>query len=127
MQIAGHVVIIGEINHELDDHLTIVGRMSGLLVQANYIEALLDDRLFRPMPVLDYALGFLHHGGAGADSHPLPRQSFAVVTDASPARGVLARLPVLFGQISSLVRGSHSPRSHRGCNKDQLLGVQFCE
>ena len=59
MQMAGHVVIIGEINHDLDDHLTVVGRMPGLLVQANYIEALLDDRLFRPIPGLDYALGFL--------------------------------------------------------------------
>jgi serine/threonine protein kinase len=59
MQIAGHVVIIGEINHDLDDHLTVVGRMPGLLVQANYIEALLDDRLFRPIPVLDYVLGFI--------------------------------------------------------------------
>jgi hypothetical protein len=58
-QIAGHVVIIDEINHDLDDHPTVVGRMSGLLVQANFIEALLDDRLFRPVPALDYALAFL--------------------------------------------------------------------
>ncbi len=58
-QIAGRVVLIGEVDHDLDDHLTVVGRMSGLLLQANYIEALLDDRVFRPVPILDYVFGFL--------------------------------------------------------------------
>lgn len=55
---AGRVVLIGEIDPDIDDHLTVVGRMSGLLLQANYIEALLDDRVFRPVRLLDYVFGF---------------------------------------------------------------------
>ena len=55
---AGRVVLIGEIDPAIDDHLTVVGQMSGLLLQANYIEALLDDRVFRPVRYLDYVFGF---------------------------------------------------------------------
>jgi hypothetical protein len=56
--LSGKIVLIGEINADLDSHPTVVGMMSGLYLQANYIEALLDDRYFRPTPILDYALGF---------------------------------------------------------------------
>jgi len=57
--LSGKIVLIGEINRDLDAHPSVVGRTSGLYLQANYIEALLDDRYFRPMPVLDYVVGFL--------------------------------------------------------------------
>lgn len=58
-EVRGKVVLIGEINDDADSHPTVVGRMPGLYVQANYIEALLDDRYYRPLPVLDYILGFI--------------------------------------------------------------------
>jgi len=57
-QIAGRVVLIGEIEYDgLDSHFTVEGKMSGLLLQANYIEALLDDRVFRSNRCLDYVFG----------------------------------------------------------------------
>lgn len=58
-QLAGRVVLIGEIDPDLDTHPTVVGQMSGVLLQANFVEALLDDRVFRPVPSLDYIFGFL--------------------------------------------------------------------
>jgi CHASE2 domain-containing sensor protein len=58
-QIAGRVVVIGEIDHQNDDHFTVLGKMSGLLLQANYIESLLDDRVFRSSRILDYFFGVL--------------------------------------------------------------------
>lgn len=58
-KLSGKIVLIGEINPDVDEHPTVVGRMSGVYLQANYIEALMDDRYYRPVPVLDYAFGFL--------------------------------------------------------------------
>jgi CHASE2 domain-containing sensor protein len=58
-QMAGRVVLIGEIDHDIDDHSTVVGQMSGLLLQANYVEALLDDRVFPPVRALDFLFGLL--------------------------------------------------------------------
>ena len=46
----GRVVVIGEDIPELDHHDTVVGNVPGYMLQANYIESLLDDRLIRPVP-----------------------------------------------------------------------------
>jgi hypothetical protein len=43
-----------------DGHPSVLGRVPGFILQANYIEALLDQRYFEPAPWwLDYVLGFL--------------------------------------------------------------------
>jgi CHASE2 domain-containing sensor protein len=53
------IVVIGEAARE-DNHNSIIGEVPGFYLQANYIEALLDDRVFRPVhPLVNYALGFL--------------------------------------------------------------------
>jgi CHASE2 domain-containing sensor protein len=54
----GKVVLIGELNRDEDEHSTVMGRIPGLYLQANFIEALLDDRYYQGMPDLNYALGF---------------------------------------------------------------------
>ncbi len=58
-KLSGKIVLIGEINNDMDVHASVVGKLPGMYMQANYIEALLDDRYFRPIPVLDYVLGFV--------------------------------------------------------------------
>jgi hypothetical protein len=57
--LTGKVVLIGELNNDLDRHPSVAGDVPGLYLQANYIEALLDDRYYRNVPILDYAVGFL--------------------------------------------------------------------
>src|ERR1700688_1569759 len=44
-----HVVVIGEYRG-MDNHDSDIGVVPGVLLQANYIESLLDDRYFRPVP-----------------------------------------------------------------------------
>ena len=56
-KLSGKIVLVGEIN-EVDEHPSVVGRMPGVYLQANFIEALLDDRYYRPIPFLDYVFGF---------------------------------------------------------------------
>ncbi len=58
LKMGGMVVVIGEQSMS-DMHQSVVGRLPGYLMQANFIEALLDDRYYRAMPVLDYVYGFL--------------------------------------------------------------------
>jgi CHASE2 domain-containing sensor protein len=44
----------------LDRHDTVVGDMPGYMLQANYLESLLDDRLIRPVPeAVDWISGFV--------------------------------------------------------------------
>jgi CHASE2 domain-containing sensor protein len=57
-KMSGMVVVIGEESIS-DRHKSVVGNLPGYLMQANFIEALLDDRYYRAMPVLDYVYGFL--------------------------------------------------------------------
>jgi len=65
-KISGKVVLIGEVTPRFDEHATVAGKMHGVYMQANYIEALLDDRYFRPATLgkgwigvnLDYVFGF---------------------------------------------------------------------
>jgi hypothetical protein len=46
----GRIIIVGEDAAGFDRHDTVVGEMPGYILQANYIESLLDDRLMRPVP-----------------------------------------------------------------------------
>ena len=58
--IHGRVVVIGEDMPGLDRHDTVVGDMPGYMLQANYLESLLDDRLIRPVPeAVDWISGFV--------------------------------------------------------------------
>jgi CHASE2 domain-containing sensor protein len=59
LEMRGKVVVIGELDPLADMHESVAGKLPGYLVQANFIEALLDDRYYRPMPLLDYVYGFL--------------------------------------------------------------------
>ena len=56
----GKVVVIGEDYPGIDRHTTVVGDVAGYVLQANYIESILDDRLIRPVPeLLDWAAGLM--------------------------------------------------------------------
>ncbi len=59
LKISGKVVVIGELDPIGDVHQSVVRKLPGYVMQANFIEALLDDRYYRPMPVLDYVYGFV--------------------------------------------------------------------
>lgn len=48
-ELKGRIVLIGERNRDQDTHSTIVGVIPGFYLQANYIEALLDDRFYPPV------------------------------------------------------------------------------
>jgi CHASE2 domain-containing sensor protein len=56
--LSGKIVVIGEIARQ-DMQTTVVGEMSGVYLQANFIEALLDDRYYEGFPALGYVFGFL--------------------------------------------------------------------
>jgi CHASE2 domain-containing sensor protein len=54
------IVLVGENDRRADTHYSVVGKVLGLYLQANYIEALLDDRHYRTGgPIADYAFAFL--------------------------------------------------------------------
>lgn len=55
--LSGKVVLIGDLSPEEDEHSAVVGRIPGLYVQANFIEALLDDRYYQGSPALNYVIG----------------------------------------------------------------------
>jgi hypothetical protein len=48
-ELAGHIVLVGDSSQE-DTHISVLGDVHGLLLQANYIECLLDDRVLLPVP-----------------------------------------------------------------------------
>src|SRR5262249_29990750 len=54
----GRIVIIGEDNPSIDRHRIVIGSVPGLLVQANHVEALLDERVFPSPPWMNYTCGF---------------------------------------------------------------------
>src|SRR5579871_5095426 len=54
----GKIVVIGEITDQ-DMKSTVVGRIPGVFLQANFIEALLDDRYYEGSTLLNYVFGFL--------------------------------------------------------------------
>jgi CHASE2 domain-containing sensor protein len=68
--VRGRIVVIGEKSRETDVHNTIIGRVPGFVLQANYIEALLDQRYFEPVPWwINYLLGFLFFAAVKASLH----------------------------------------------------------
>ncbi len=60
--LSGKIVVIGEITDQ-DEKSTVVGRIPGVFLQANFIEALLDDRYYEGYPWLNYVFGFLFLAG----------------------------------------------------------------
>jgi len=68
----GRVVIIGQMSNDADRHATVIGNVQGVVLQANYLEALLDERYFSPVrPWVDYMVGFLVFIGIEASlRHP---------------------------------------------------------
>jgi CHASE2 domain-containing sensor protein len=63
--VSGKIVVIGEISDQ-DIKSTVVGRIPGVFLQANFIEALLDDRYYEGYPLLNYVFGFLFLAGLEA-------------------------------------------------------------
>jgi CHASE2 domain-containing sensor protein len=56
----GRIAIVGEVNPDVDVHFAVIGQVPGFVLQANYIEALLDERYFKPVyHWVDYLIGFL--------------------------------------------------------------------
>jgi CHASE2 domain-containing sensor protein len=56
----GRIVIIAERDMDSDSHLSVLGHVPGFVLQANYIEALLDRRYFKPVGWwTNYGAGFL--------------------------------------------------------------------
>ncbi|HVF64825.1 MAG TPA: CHASE2 domain-containing protein [Casimicrobiaceae bacterium] len=56
----GRIVVFGQVSPDMDWHSTVVGRIPGVVLQANYVEALLDERYFKTVPEwVNYVLGFL--------------------------------------------------------------------
>ena len=56
--LSGKIVLIGDISSQ-DQHPSVVGQIPGIYLQANFIEALLDDRYYEGFRALDFILGFL--------------------------------------------------------------------
>jgi hypothetical protein len=55
----GQIILIAE-NSAQDIHKSVIGEVPGYVLQANYIEALLDDRCFRPIyPLLEVFFTFM--------------------------------------------------------------------
>ena len=46
----GKIVVVGDWTNPGDQHPSMLGVVPGIVLQANYIEALLDDRFFKPVP-----------------------------------------------------------------------------
>lgn len=47
--LSGHIVLVGDASED-DKHKSVLGDVHGLVLQANYIESLLDDRVLFPVP-----------------------------------------------------------------------------
>lgn len=59
-RLRGKIVIIGELDNYYDKHDSVFYRkIPGVILQANYIEAMLDQRCHEPTPWLDYIIGFI--------------------------------------------------------------------
>ena len=56
---AGKVALIGESEEGIDRHDSVIGEVPGVVLQANYIEALLDNRYYPSFTVLNYLLGIM--------------------------------------------------------------------
>ena len=61
--LSGKIVLVGEIRSDQDRWATVVGNLPGVYLQANFIEALLDDRYYEGFIPLDYTFAFLFLAG----------------------------------------------------------------
>ncbi|HEY2913629.1 MAG TPA: CHASE2 domain-containing protein [Candidatus Angelobacter sp.] len=50
LALRGKIVLIGEYRPKEDTHESVIGKVPGFMLQANYIESLLDDRFFQQIP-----------------------------------------------------------------------------
>ncbi len=50
--IRNHIIVVGNSTDDNDIDPSVIGRVPGVVLQANYIESLLDDRFLKPVPVL---------------------------------------------------------------------------
>ena len=58
-RLRGKIVIIGESDNLYDQHDSVFySKIPGFILQANYIEAMLDQRCYKSIPQLDYVIGF---------------------------------------------------------------------
>jgi CHASE2 domain-containing sensor protein len=59
-RLRGRVVFIGDNRREQDQHPTVIGSLPGVLLHANYVEALLDERVFDGVPrIIELFLGII--------------------------------------------------------------------
>ncbi len=55
----GKIFLIGETDSDRDQHYSVVGRVAGFYLQANYVEALLDDRVYTSAgDIVNYGFAF---------------------------------------------------------------------
>ena len=47
---AGRIILVGDAGIPLDTHRTLIGIVPGVVLHAEYIEALLEDRVYKPIP-----------------------------------------------------------------------------
>ena len=96
------VVIVGEQSHDLDTHLSVVGPVPGFIMQANFVEALLDNRYFKPVPWLDYVMGVVMFATVTLITitlHDTPWIALALITLSIMAAVSLLLVLILFGGL----------------------------
>jgi CHASE2 domain-containing sensor protein len=116
----GKVVILGEESLDSDTHLSVVGPVPGVFMQANFVEALLDDRYFKPIWWLDYLLGLAMFATVKLVAIRLHAPvwkklgyvvaSFAILLGVVLVLVLLGRLyvnPVGIGLLAVVIDGSH--------------------
>jgi CHASE2 domain-containing sensor protein len=94
----GRIVIVGETHSTIDRHSTVIGNdIPGYILQANYVEALLDERYFEPVAWwVDYLVGFLFFLAIEASLRQ--RSAFRCIA------GVLGIIAITFVLLSLTVR-----------------------
>lgn len=63
------IVVVGIAGLGSDLHQTVLGKVPGVILQANYIESLLSDRMFKPLPL---STPFLEENGKLHTGLPAP-------------------------------------------------------
>jgi CHASE2 domain-containing sensor protein len=96
--LTGRIVILGETGPSIDRHdSTVDGEVPGSILQANYVESLLDGRYFLPAPAwLNYVVGFLFFVAMEASLRSRRRLGSLA--------GVVLLIVVTFGLLSLAVR-----------------------
>jgi hypothetical protein len=80
----GRLVVVGEVSPLEDEHAAVIGNVPGYILQANFVESILDDRLFVPVPeTVNYLSGFIFFA------------LFEYIREGARKRGVLRTLLLL--------------------------------